>query len=98
MPLFHHNYSDNHIYVKGIAADSGRSGKQGFNDENRSCAHSQTTIYLKVRTTAPTTSVLMNTVITIMKQTKQLHIKRECNYYLEKFHQISVWVVLYVNG
>lgn len=30
LPLFHHNYSDKNIYVKGIAADTERSGKYGF--------------------------------------------------------------------
>lgn len=84
-PLFHHNYSDKNMRVKAAAAGGGRSGKEDLKDENRRCERSQATIHLKIWTTAPTQSVLMNTVITIIKQTKQLHIKSERNYYLESF-------------
>lgn len=44
-------------------------------DENRSCEISQTVAYLKIWVSAPTQSVLMNTIITVIKQTKQLHIR-----------------------
>lgn len=55
------------------------SGVQaGFQaDENRRCEIPQAVAYLKIWATAPTQAVLMSTIITVIKPTKQLHIRRD---------------------